>query len=565
MRRAIRIALALTTALSLASVAAAQPAEPEVAPLAAEAQATLDDIERLGAEFRELVAKREGQVGDERRVTALQARKRLIDFMRAVEKLVANVLRQQEKELDASRFVERTRTLLQTLDRRIPKFIDDLREENIALRSSLEDASPEAVSGARERIRELDEILDETFRFTVSHLQHLESLGLPSERAQADAAKRLNERAESLSGHLELARERLDAVRLESEAAPGSPEAEAALRLPRKELDRIASSLWTTCDVMDELGLETAEYRQSLITATGEVTTDLLDLDVVRGLADTGAIAVGRWLERRGPAIVARLGLFIGILAFFWMLGRVARRFVARLVGESGENVSELARRMIVGTASRVVFVIGFFIALSQVGVNVTALLAGLGIAGFIVGFALQETLGNFASGAMILMYRPFDVGDVIEASGVLGTVDHMNMVSTRILTFDNQTMIVPNRKLWSDVIRNVTAQKIRRVDLRFPLAHDVDVARAEELFAAMCREYPTVLKEPAPAVRVHEVTESAVLFVVRPWVKTADYWQTYWDLNREAMIRFARAGMRMGAPQDVRVEGRGPEPSPPR
>ena len=138
MHRAIRLALALATAFFLASAAGAQPTEPDVAPLAAEAQATLDKIERLGAEFRELVAKAEGQVGDERRVAALQARKRLIDFMRTVEKLVANVLRQQEEGLDASRFIERTRTLLQTLDQRIPKFIDDLREDIIALRSALE-------------------------------------------------------------------------------------------------------------------------------------------------------------------------------------------------------------------------------------------------------------------------------------------------------------------------------------------------------------------------------------------------------------------------------------------
>ena len=179
MHRAIRLALALATAFFLASAAGARPTEPAVDPLAAEAQATLDKIERLGAEFRELVAKAEGQVGDERRVAALQARKRLIDFMRAVEKLVANVLRQQEEGLDASRFVERTRTLLQTLDPRIPKLIDDLRADIIALRSTLEDAPPEAVSDVRERIRELDEVLDETFRFTLSHLRHLESLGLP--------------------------------------------------------------------------------------------------------------------------------------------------------------------------------------------------------------------------------------------------------------------------------------------------------------------------------------------------------------------------------------------------
>ena len=192
----------------------------------------------------------------------------------------------------------------------------------------------------------------------------------------------------------------------------------------------------------------------------------MLDTEVVRELANAAFETSQLWIEQRAPVLVGRLARFFGVLALFWVLGSVARRLVSRLVASSGEQLSTLAQRIVISTASRVVIGIGFFIALSQIGVNVTALLAGLGIVGFIIGFALQETLGNFAAGAMILFYNPFDVGDVIEAAGVTGTVDQMNLVSTTILTFDNQTLIVPNSRIWGNVIRNATALGERRVDL---------------------------------------------------------------------------------------------------
>jgi small conductance mechanosensitive channel len=177
------------------------------------------------------------------------------------------------------------------------------------------------------------------------------------------------------------------------------------------------------------------------------------------------------------------------------------------------ENVSELSRRILVGTASRSVTGLGFFIALSQIGINVTALLAGLGIAGFIVGFALQDTLGNFASGAMILLYRPFDVGDVI---------------------------------------RNVTAQDIRRVDLELAFSHALDVVREEEVLASIVSEHPKVLEDPEPLVKIHRLTDFTTQIVVRPWVKREDYWEVYWDLTREAKLRLDREGVPVGLPEHM-------------
>ena len=138
---------------------------------------------------------------------------------------------------------------------------------------------------------------------------------------------------------------------------------------------------------------------------------------------------------------------------------------------------------MIVSLASGAVLALGVLLALSQLGFQVGPMLAGLGIAGFILGFALQETLANFAAGIMILAYQPYDVGDLIDcAGGVYGTVSRMNLVSTTILTLDNQTRIVPNGKIWGDVITNLTAQRLRRVDLVFGISYTDDIDKTQDV-----------------------------------------------------------------------------------
>jgi small conductance mechanosensitive channel len=137
---------------------------------------------------------------------------------------------------------------------------------------------------------------------------------------------------------------------------------------------------------------------------------------------------------------------------------------------------------MVVSAASNLVIIFGILVALSQLGISLGPLLAGLGVAGFIVGFALQDTLGNFASGMMILLYRPYDVGDLVDVAGVFGEVDKMSLVSTTILTIDNQTVVVPNSKIWGNVIKNVTAQDIRRVDMVFGISYSDDISKATSL-----------------------------------------------------------------------------------
>jgi small conductance mechanosensitive channel len=205
---------------------------------------------------------------------------------------------------------------------------------------------------------------------------------------------------------------------------------------------------------------------------------------------------------------------------------------------------------MFVNTAGNVVWIVGILVALSQLGFALGPLLAGLGIAGFIVGFALQETLGNFAAGMMILIYRPYDVGDLIEVVGVFGKVSAMSMVSTTILTLDHQTLVIPNGKIWGDVIKNVTAQKVRRVDMVFGVSYSDDIPKTERLLEAILAENPLVLDDPEPMVRLHTLNDSSVDFVVRPWCKTSDYWNVYWAVTREVKMCFDREGVSIPFPQ---------------
>ena len=148
----------------------------------------------------------------------------------------------------------------------------------------------------------------------------------------------------------------------------------------------------------------------------------------------------------------------------------------------SNADLSTLMKSILVSVSGGSVMALGFLMALSQAGISIGPALAGLGVAGFVVGFALQDTLGNFAAGAMILIYRPYDVDDFVEVAGASGLVKEMSLVSTTIATFDNQTLVVPNSKIWGDVIKNVTAQKVRRVDLEFGIGYGDDIEKAERV-----------------------------------------------------------------------------------
>lgn len=264
-------------------------------------------------------------------------------------------------------------------------------------------------------------------------------------------------------------------------------------------------------------------------------------------------------LSENWPWLLSRAAIFLGTLVAFWVLGRLAQRGVRRALGSDRIKGSHLLERTLVSLAGRLVLLLGLFVALSFVGIHLGPVLAGLGIAGFVMGFALQDSLANFAAGTMILLYAPYDIGDAVEVAGATGKVAGMSLVSTTILTFDNQRVIVPNGKIWGDVIKNITAEATRRVDMVFGIGYSDGIPEAERWLNEILADHPKVLDEPAPIVKLSNLGDSSVDFIVRPWCATKDYWDVRWDVTRQVKLTFDREGISIPFPQrDVHFHGAG-------
>ncbi|MCG6942910.1 MAG: mechanosensitive ion channel family protein [Thiohalocapsa sp.] len=279
---------------------------------------------------------------------------------------------------------------------------------------------------------------------------------------------------------------------------------------------------------------------------------------------DAGAswLAIKGWLtsEEGGIRVGLNLLKFFGILLVAWFVSGIFRGLIHRGL-KRVRGTSALLEHFLVGSARWVVMAIGLIMALAALEVSIGPLLAALGAAGFILAFALQDSLGNFASGIMILLFKPFDVGDVVDAGGVSGTVASMNLVSTTIKTFDNKQMIVPNNKVWGDVITNASGAVERRVDMEFGIGYDDDIDRAQAILEQIVSAHPLVLEDPAPTIKLSALADSSVKFIVRPWTKTADYWTVFWDITREVKRRFDAEGVGIPYPQrDVHLHIAGGE-----
>lgn len=378
---------------------------------------------------------------------------------------------------------------------------------------------------------------------------------LAMERAGIDVAEqrrflvsRLPTIAEGLVTRVQLAsRDRASVVaRLSRDAT--SADLRYALDSAEERLKRATHGLTVAIHLMQRLGLETTDLRVAMIASTGLLSTDILQWRVLTGLMKTFWTRIIESLARQAPQ-----WLFQGLLILLTFLGfRAASRLVRRGVRQAVRfsNLSELIRGTIIRLSGNVVMLIGFVVILTQIGVQVAPLLAGFGIAGVVVGFAMQSTLSNFAAGFMILGNNPFDIGDEIEVAGVIGTVKHMSLVSTTILTADNQTLVVPNSTVWGGVIRNRTTQPNRRVDLTFCIGYRDDVEKAERVLRAIVEQEPKVLKDPPPVIKLHQLADSAVNFVVWAWTTKEEYWNVYWDLTRAVKMRFDEEGITIPFPQ---------------
>lgn len=249
-----------------------------------------------------------------------------------------------------------------------------------------------------------------------------------------------------------------------------------------------------------------------------------------------------------GSIVYAIIILAIG----FWgakLIARLAKGIMERR--EADPSLTSFVGNLV----NALVVTFAVIAALSQLGIETTSLVAIVGAAGLAVGLALKDCLGNFAAGVMILIFKQFKTGDLIEAAGTIGVVEALNVFSTQLKTGDNKAVFVPNGKLIGDNIVNYSTKPTRRVDLVIGVSYDADLGHVKSVLEDILANESRILKDPAPTIGVLELADNSVNFAVRPWVDAADYWGVYFDLHAEVKTRFDKESIGIPYPQqDVHI-----------
>ena len=241
-----------------------------------------------------------------------------------------------------------------------------------------------------------------------------------------------------------------------------------------------------------------------------------------------------------------------------FIVGRMAVSVTVKVIGKFLRNRE--MDHMLVGfltsilNAALLLFVV--IASLNQLGVDTTSLVALLGAAGLAIGLSLQSSLSNFASGVMLIIFRPFTKGHFVEAGGATGVVESISIFTTTLTTPDNKEVIVPNGAVLGNNITNYSARPTRRVDMVFGIGYDDDIKKAKELLEQIVAADERILADPAPVVALGELADSSVNFLVRPWVNAADYWGVLWDTTETVKLKFDEAGISIPYPQmDVHLD----------
>ncbi|MFU8805132.1 MAG: mechanosensitive ion channel family protein [Bradymonadaceae bacterium] len=270
-----------------------------------------------------------------------------------------------------------------------------------------------------------------------------------------------------------------------------------------------------------------------------------MDLDI-NGTTD---IAMA-WLTTEGLALAKNLVVFGLVIVGGIIAGRIASSAIGVGLDKSRLQPSPLFKHFATNVAKKAIFLLAFIIGLGNLGIDTGALIAGLGVSGLVLGFALKDTLSNFSAGGLILLYRPFDIGHFVEIGGTTGTVKDLTLVSTILHTPDNKVITMPNSKVWGNSIINFSASDTRRLDLVVGVAYDADIDQAMAIFMEILEGHEKVLEDPEPQVRLRELGASSVDFNVRSWVATSEYWPTHAELLRSIKYRLDEAGIGIPFPQ---------------
>ncbi len=247
--------------------------------------------------------------------------------------------------------------------------------------------------------------------------------------------------------------------------------------------------------------------------------------------------------------------LIIAILIFY--IGRFVVKLVVRGMTKvmDRQQVDQTLQKFVGNLVSMALMVVVIIAAIGALGIQTTSFIAIFGAAGLAVGLALQGSLSNFAAGVLIVLFRPYKVGDYVEAAGIAGSVEEVQILTTVLKTPDNKKIIVPNSQIMDSIITNYSANDTRRVDLTFGVSYSDDLDKVHATLRQLVDADERILKDPACQIAVQALADSSVNFIVRPWVASGDYWGVYFDLTEAVKKRFDDEGISFPFPQqDVHI-----------
>ena len=262
-----------------------------------------------------------------------------------------------------------------------------------------------------------------------------------------------------------------------------------------------------------------------------------------------------KWIDAGYNLIIEFGPKLIGAI-LIWIIGswiiKMLLKGLTKLMTKAdyGESLEKFLLNLINWTL-KIVLVI---VVLGSVGIGTTSFAAVLAAAGLAIGLALQGSLGNFAGGVLIMIFKPIKIGDLIEAQGEVGVVKEIEIFTTKLIGLSNKEIIIPNGSLSNGNIVNYSTEGTRRVDLVFGVGYDSDIKKTKEVFTQVLASHPKILKDPAPTIAVSELADSSINFVVRPWCTTADYWAVYFEVTENVKEALDSAGIEIPYPHQVEI-----------
>ena len=544
----IVVLLSLISSIGYPQEAAAVEAPPPN-PLQLEVSELKEDLDGLRSKYFELRDAIESLEGPDRIALEEERQRLVLSSLDVVYRLVENLRKQEEENLETSELREYTVELLAKVPVVINRAIENLSSKVGGIQKEKGNASFSEQGIIEEELGRIEAKIDELYEIMLENLKVLDTIGEDSSELRERYTRELRLRAQLVAGRIKHYSTELQVLNNRAKVSPEDVDLLLRINAIQVSLKNGTEGLERITKLIEPLGIDVNSYKALLVSTTGDITRGL-DANVLWNLASRGRDSFVEWASKNLPSLFTKIVLFGIIFYAFHLFAKLVKKGTSKALKASKIDISRLLSNMLEGVSYNLILALGILIGLSQVGVSLGPLLTGIGVLGFIVGFALQDTLGNFASGMMILFYRPFDEGDYIEAAGVSGKVSKMSLVATTILTFDYQTLIIPNGKIWGDVIRNVTHQNIRRIDLKIGVAYDSNVSHVEKVLLGLAEKHEKTLDQPEVLVNLHELGDSSVIFFLRPWVKTADYWEVYWDLMREIKIQLDAEGITIPFPQ---------------